>query len=192
MKPKPMLEDGNNHVWHQKPQARQFNTASQARDKTLLNQNCYHMRFLSDVPFFNYIVCQIWSPSLTYIPHMQTSYDVLRLVSWTYGRVQHHESKRVLLCIWQHTHIYIATSFREIPHHSLAGPWLMCVFYLSCSMVLRTGAFHRVDWNVKLVPSEVSRSKRILTVVVIVMLNHVLWESWDLLELYVSWGNLIS
>ena len=32
-----MLNDGNNYIWRQKPEARQF-TASQARDKTLLNQ----------------------------------------------------------------------------------------------------------------------------------------------------------
>ena len=34
---KQVLDDGNNYIWRQKPQARQF-TASQARDKTLLNQ----------------------------------------------------------------------------------------------------------------------------------------------------------
>ena len=34
---KQVLDDGNNYIWRQKPQARQFN-ASQARDKTLLNQ----------------------------------------------------------------------------------------------------------------------------------------------------------
>ena len=32
-----MLDDGNNYIWCQKPEAAQF-TASQARDKTLLNQ----------------------------------------------------------------------------------------------------------------------------------------------------------
>ena len=32
-----MLDDGNDYVWRQKPQAAQF-TASQSRDKTLLNQ----------------------------------------------------------------------------------------------------------------------------------------------------------
>ena len=32
-----MLDDGNNYIWRQKPQARQF-TASQARDKALLSQ----------------------------------------------------------------------------------------------------------------------------------------------------------
>ena len=32
-----MLDDGNNYIWRQKPQARQF-TASQAKDSTLLNQ----------------------------------------------------------------------------------------------------------------------------------------------------------
>ena len=34
---KQVLDDGSNYIWRQKPQARQF-TASQARDKTLLNQ----------------------------------------------------------------------------------------------------------------------------------------------------------
>jgi hypothetical protein len=32
-----VLDDGNNYIWRQKPQARQ-STASQTRDKTLLNQ----------------------------------------------------------------------------------------------------------------------------------------------------------
>ena len=34
---KQVLDDGNNYIWRQKPQARQF-TASQARDTTLLHQ----------------------------------------------------------------------------------------------------------------------------------------------------------
>ena len=34
---KQVLDDGNNYIWHQKPQSRQF-TTSQARDKVLLNQ----------------------------------------------------------------------------------------------------------------------------------------------------------
>ena len=34
---KQVLDDGNNYIWKQKPQARQF-IASQARDSTVLNQ----------------------------------------------------------------------------------------------------------------------------------------------------------
>ena len=34
---KQVLDDGNNYIWHQKPQSRQF-AASQARDKILLNE----------------------------------------------------------------------------------------------------------------------------------------------------------
>ena len=34
---KQVLDDGNNYIWRQKPQARQFK-ASQARDEALLNQ----------------------------------------------------------------------------------------------------------------------------------------------------------